>query len=132
MIIPDASRLNSFICDSFSLYVKTHISDKLRFSFELDIFICFLYHYRKFKILICLMVFHCYSMHREYRTHKISKMDLQFWAILAVRAVSENFFNFAVYHTQYVLPTINQPDIINAPLSDLIILRFKCKLPITA
>ena len=43
MIIPDASRLNSFICDSFSLYVNTHISDKLRFSFELDIFSCFLY-----------------------------------------------------------------------------------------
>ena len=43
MIIPDASRLNSFICDSFSLYVNTHISDKLRFSFELDIFSYFLY-----------------------------------------------------------------------------------------
>ena len=58
MIIPDASRLNSFICDSFSLYVKTHISDKLRFSFELDIFLCFLYiAVGMFEIKICLVFF---------------------------------------------------------------------------
>ena len=66
MIIPDASRLNSFICDSFSLYVKTHISDKLRFSFELDIFSYFLYiTIEKFEIYDLSDVSFFISMQKE-------------------------------------------------------------------
>ena len=123
MIIPDASRLNSFICDSFSLYVKTHISDKLRFSFELDIFSYFLYHYRNVWDYDLSNVFQ-----RNYKKYFILCRKI----LPTLSTCNRILTRVNIIKVQSTLPPLRSslPDILIAPLFIKLNLRFKPNLPI--